>query len=185
MTVSEALHIFALPVHFSELDLKKAYREKMLVWHPDRFHGNDSLKGKATHHAALINHAKSVLDAHLTASQDGLPQKRKEPVHFKTPKKTRVAAPHFTPYRNTHYIPKRRRSRKQKPQSRKSASPSWKSWLRRHPGKAMACGAALFLFAGVAVGVVFHRVTMALSVVLLVLSSIGMLKGLRHYDQKH
>lgn len=154
MTVPEALQLLALPVSFTELDLKKAYRERMLIWHPDRFQANDPLKVKATHQASLINEAKSVLDDHLTSSPDGLPQKPREPF-YKPPKKTRVAAPHFTPHFNTHYTPKRRPSKSKKTGSRKSVPPPEKSWLQRNPRKAMTGGAALLLFAGIAVGVAF------------------------------
>ena len=157
MTVPEALQLLALPVNFTELDLKKAYRERMLIWHPDRFQANDPLKVKAAHQASLINEAKSVLDDHLTSSPDGLPQKLRE--HFyKPPKRTRAAAPHFTPHFNTHYTPKRRPSKNKKTGSRKSGPPPEKSWLQRNPRKAMTGGAALLsllLFAGIAVGVAF------------------------------
>ena len=154
MTVPEALLLLALPVSFTELDLKKAYRERMLIWHPDRFQANDPLKVKATHQASLINEAKSVLDDHLTSSPDGLPQKPREPF-YKPPKKTRVAAPHFTPHFNTHYTPKRRPSKSKKTGSRTSVPPPEQSWLQRNPRKAMTGGAALLLFAGIAVGVAF------------------------------
>jgi hypothetical protein len=185
MTISEALYILALPANFSELDLKRAYREGMMVWHPDKFQGNDNLKGKATHHAALINHAKSVLEDHLKAGQQGLPQARSEPVNRKAPTKSRASAPHFTPYYNTHFIPKRRRARKRKPETRTSAAPPKKSTLHFTPGKAKACRVALLVIVGITLGLAFNVLNVVLCAMLLVFSSIGVLKGLRYYDKNH
>lgn len=57
MTISEALQLLELTPPFTKAELKTAYREAQMVWHPDRFTGSDKLHAKAHARAYLINEA--------------------------------------------------------------------------------------------------------------------------------
>ncbi|MDP1588442.1 MAG: SUMF1/EgtB/PvdO family nonheme iron enzyme, partial [Prosthecobacter sp.] len=61
MTIPEALEYLELTTPFTKSDLKKAYREALMVWHPDRFAGNDQLLAKAEVRTKLINDAFALL----------------------------------------------------------------------------------------------------------------------------
>jgi hypothetical protein len=61
MTIPEALEYLELATPFTKSDLKKAYREALMVWHPDRFAGNDQLLAKAEVRTKLINDAFALL----------------------------------------------------------------------------------------------------------------------------
>lgn len=61
MTVDEAIALLELVVPFTEDELKRAYREALLVWHPDRFGRNLEMREKATRRTARINQAYEVL----------------------------------------------------------------------------------------------------------------------------
>ena len=61
MTPKEALQLLELKPPVTKSDLKKAYREALMVWHPDRFQGNDDLRSKAQARAYLINEAFTML----------------------------------------------------------------------------------------------------------------------------
>jgi TPR repeat protein len=47
MNLAEALQLLELSEPFTKKDLKTAYRQALMVWHPDRFTGNDELRRKA------------------------------------------------------------------------------------------------------------------------------------------
>ena len=57
MTISEALQLLELTPPFTKAELKKAYHQAQMVWHPDRFTGNAELHAKAHARAYLINDA--------------------------------------------------------------------------------------------------------------------------------
>jgi hypothetical protein len=61
MTIPEALEYLELATPFTKSDLKKAYREALMVWHPDRFAGNDQLLAKAEVRTKQINEAFALL----------------------------------------------------------------------------------------------------------------------------
>jgi hypothetical protein len=61
MTQDEALQLLELKLPFSKSELKQAYREALMVWHPDRFAGNEKLHSKAHKRTCLINEAFEML----------------------------------------------------------------------------------------------------------------------------
>ena len=65
MTSGEALQLLELTPPFTKAELKKAYRQAQMVWHPDRFTGNDELHAKALARSYLINEAFSEISRAL------------------------------------------------------------------------------------------------------------------------
>lgn len=63
MTTDQALQILDLSAPITPEALKKAFREAMMVWHPDRFEGNEGLKAKAASNTYQINEAHTLLKA--------------------------------------------------------------------------------------------------------------------------
>lgn len=61
MEIKAALQLLELTAPFSKAVLKKAYRDALMVWHPDRFAGNTELKAKAEGRTYLINEAYALL----------------------------------------------------------------------------------------------------------------------------
>ena len=61
MTIREAIQLLELNAPFSKAALKKAYRDALMVWHPDRFEGNTELKAKAESRTSQINEAYALL----------------------------------------------------------------------------------------------------------------------------
>ena len=59
----QALQILDLTVPITRAALKKAYRDALLVWHPDRFEGNKDLRAKAEKRTYQINEAYAILKA--------------------------------------------------------------------------------------------------------------------------
>lgn len=70
MTITEALRLLELMPPFTEGDVKKAYREAQMVWHPDRFPVNSELQAKAHKRAYLINEAFTEISRALEAGYD-------------------------------------------------------------------------------------------------------------------
>lgn len=62
MSIKEAIQILELAAPISKAALKKAYRDALMVWHPDRFVGNTELKAKAEERTYQINEAYSLLN---------------------------------------------------------------------------------------------------------------------------
>ncbi len=67
MTNAEAIQLLELTPPFTKEELKKAYRQAQMVWHPDRFTGNDELHAKALARSYLINEAFSDISRALEA----------------------------------------------------------------------------------------------------------------------
>lgn len=61
MTQTEAKVILELPDTFTLAELKRAYRDSLFVWHPDRFAGNRSLEARATVKTQSITNAYTLL----------------------------------------------------------------------------------------------------------------------------
>ncbi len=61
MTIKDAIQLLELSAPFSKAALKKAYRDALMVWHPDRFTGNTELKAKAENRTYQINEAYALL----------------------------------------------------------------------------------------------------------------------------
>jgi formylglycine-generating enzyme required for sulfatase activity len=61
MTINEALKHLELVSPFNKPALKKAYREALMVWHPDRFTGNEELRVRAEGRTKQINEAFALL----------------------------------------------------------------------------------------------------------------------------
>lgn len=57
MTIQQAAQILELTIPFSKEELKKAYREALLIWHPDRFETSPGLRAKAELKTHQINEA--------------------------------------------------------------------------------------------------------------------------------
>ncbi len=92
MTIQEALQILELSAPISKAALKKAYRDALMVWHPDRFVENTQLKTKAEEKTCQINEAYSqlsrlpengypyqVADSAQQAAQPPRPQPQRQP----------------------------------------------------------------------------------------------------------
>lgn len=62
MTLSDALRILELTPPYTVSQIKVAYREQLMVWHPDRFVGNENLRRKAQERTCQINEAFSFLE---------------------------------------------------------------------------------------------------------------------------
>ena len=69
MNLDEALRVLELSMPLNGADLKKSYREALLVWHPDRFAGNDSLTAKANEHTRSINEAYRLLSRAMAGEE--------------------------------------------------------------------------------------------------------------------
>ncbi len=69
MTIEEALSILELKPHFTTAELGKAYRHALMVWHPDRFSGNEELIKKAQERTRGIIEAFDLLSP-LAAGDD-------------------------------------------------------------------------------------------------------------------
>jgi len=95
MTPEEALRVLELNPPFTKLDLKKAYRESQMVWHPDRFQGNDALQSKAQKKAYLINEAFALLSSGLDESQTTQKQPQPERAAEPDPSHTQADSPQF------------------------------------------------------------------------------------------
>ncbi|MCX6847576.1 MAG: J domain-containing protein [Verrucomicrobia bacterium] len=61
MTIQQAAQILELAIPFSKDELKQAYRESLLIWHPDRFETSSGLKAKAESKTVQIVEAYVVL----------------------------------------------------------------------------------------------------------------------------
>lgn len=61
MNITDSLQLLELAVPITRTSLKKAYRDALMVWHPDRFAGNTDLQKKAATKTCLINEAYSLL----------------------------------------------------------------------------------------------------------------------------
>jgi uncharacterized RDD family membrane protein YckC len=61
MTVAEAIHILELSAPLTREEAKSAYREAMLVWHPDRFDAASGMRAKAEARTYKINEAFELL----------------------------------------------------------------------------------------------------------------------------
>lgn len=61
MNLEQAAQILEISLPVKQSALKSAYREALLIWHPDRFEGNISLKKKADGRTQLINEAYLIL----------------------------------------------------------------------------------------------------------------------------
>ena len=61
MTTTQALQILELTAPITREALKNAYRDALMVWHPDRFEGNKALKAKAESRTYQINEAYAFL----------------------------------------------------------------------------------------------------------------------------
>jgi hypothetical protein len=61
MNVADALQLLELTTPINKTGLKKAYRDALMVWHPDRFTGNNDLQAKAEAKTYLINEAYALL----------------------------------------------------------------------------------------------------------------------------
>ena len=70
MTITEALRLLELTPPFTKADIRKAYREAQLVWHPDRFPTFPELHAKATARSCLINEAFEEISRALEAGYD-------------------------------------------------------------------------------------------------------------------
>ena len=62
MTPNEALNLLDLSAPITPEELKQAYREALMVWHPDRFGDQFDLRQKATYRTQLLNEAFSLLN---------------------------------------------------------------------------------------------------------------------------
>jgi tetratricopeptide (TPR) repeat protein len=70
MTNVEALQLLELTPPFTMAELKKAYWQAQMVWHPDRFPANGELQVKALARSKLINEAFSEISRALRAGYD-------------------------------------------------------------------------------------------------------------------
>ena len=70
MTSVETLQLLELTPPFTKAELKTACRQAQMVWHPDRFPGNDELHAKAQARSYLVNEAFSVISRALEAGYD-------------------------------------------------------------------------------------------------------------------
>ena len=70
VSITEALRLLELTPPFTKAEVKTAYREAQLIWHPDRFPGNDKLHAKAHARAYLINEAFTEISRALEAGYD-------------------------------------------------------------------------------------------------------------------
>jgi uncharacterized RDD family membrane protein YckC len=61
MTVAEAIQILELSAPLTREEAKRAYREAMLVWHPDRFDAASGMRAKAETRTYKINEAFELL----------------------------------------------------------------------------------------------------------------------------
>jgi uncharacterized protein len=62
MTPNDALNLLDLSAPVTPDELKQAYREALMVWHPDRFGDQFDLRQKATYRTQLLNEAFSLLN---------------------------------------------------------------------------------------------------------------------------
>jgi hypothetical protein len=51
-------------------EIRSAYRDEMLIWHPDRFPANERVRARAQNQARLINEAFEYLRIHATRYRD-------------------------------------------------------------------------------------------------------------------
>jgi len=69
--LEQARATLELPVNFASSELKRAYRDMLLVWHPDRFIDNSPLASKATSKTQEINKAYALLKTALAEAESG------------------------------------------------------------------------------------------------------------------
>lgn len=83
MTRSEALQILELESLPNSEELRRAHRQMVRVWHPDRFPGDEALIAKANEKTAQINEAFGVLrklvEAHPPKPSPQEPTTRQDP----------------------------------------------------------------------------------------------------------
>lgn len=85
MNITDALQVLDLSVPITKIGLKKAYREALMVWHPDRFAGNKELQQKAASKTYLINEAYSLLSK---IAESGYPYRKPFDTNTAAPEKT-------------------------------------------------------------------------------------------------
>jgi hypothetical protein len=68
MTTQQAAQTLELTIPFSKDELNKAYREALLIWHPDRFETNTGLRAKAELKTHQVNEAYIVLSGEAETS---------------------------------------------------------------------------------------------------------------------
>lgn len=72
--IGKLLEIFDLHSDFSDEQLKRAYRDLVQVWHPDRYENNERLKSRAESKIKEINEAYGALRTVLEARSDAAVQ---------------------------------------------------------------------------------------------------------------
>jgi internalin A len=96
MNISEALEHLELTPPFSKHELKKAYREALMVWHPDRFTGNEQLRVKAEARTSQINEAFELLN-NIPETEYPYQTQKVKPQSTKTKLPPAVAVPRDLP----------------------------------------------------------------------------------------
>ena len=71
MNLQQCLKILELETTGSLQDAKRAYKDLVRVWHPDRFQANPRLKRKAEQKLREINLAYNYLCRHIESNQSG------------------------------------------------------------------------------------------------------------------
>jgi NADH pyrophosphatase NudC (nudix superfamily) len=61
MILKDALQLLELPTPFTKAQLKKAYTQALMIWHPDRFDSDDDLQQRAHEKTRLVIEANNYL----------------------------------------------------------------------------------------------------------------------------
>ena len=127
-------------------DIHRAYRDMLMVWHPDRFPSNSRLQIKAQEKTARINEAFREIESALHTGHAGS-------AHFSHAESRHETAEERSAYADTTYGSAEQHA---KPR-RKSRSGSWRhpSWLRAAK-RYTAVAASLLVVAAVTMGIVGH-----------------------------
>ena len=93
MKPDEALQILELSAPITRASLKTAYRDALMVWHPDRFEGNKDLRAKAEIRTYQINEAYAFLKAVPESAYPFKPKAGSQESRSMPPPQAAAAAP--------------------------------------------------------------------------------------------
>ena len=81
MDTSKALEILGLSVNPSPTDIKRAYREQVKLWHPDRYSSGSAMKSLAEKNIQEANLAYAFLKRRMPGSPKSRPPHLSKTVH--------------------------------------------------------------------------------------------------------
>lgn len=99
-TNEDNLRVLGLDLNANSDDIKDAWRTMLKVWHPDRFHGDETMRRKAEQRTKEINAAYQALEGYNYSPPRPAPQHPPEPRPQPAPTETKPQLPPKHPLRS-------------------------------------------------------------------------------------